>query len=107
MEADEREGGGSEDIPQCDNAGNVAYSVQGIRGKEGKEVTTQTEMWIVEQKERWEDGKLIIYAPTVSQVKAYAEALQCEAYYSQAEEKDRKLRELKSGEARLIVAKHD
>jgi len=87
--------------------------VEGIRGEEGKEVTTQTEMWIVEQKEKWKDGKVIIYVSTVSQVKAYAEALQCEAYYSQAEEKDRKLRELKSGEARLMwrstidVEKHD
>ncbi len=83
---------------------NVKYQVVKVKG-DGRE---EEEGFVVQMIQRvmrgYAEGKTVVYCNSVRKVKELAEALNCEVYYHDAEQKDEKLKEFRDDGERVIVA---
>jgi superfamily II DNA helicase RecQ len=83
---------------------NIRYAVKEI-DEEDAAAKLDTVVRLVQQKiEEYTEGKTVVYCSSVGKVKALAEALNCDGYYHEAEEKEARLEAFMVRQKKAIVA---
>jgi len=82
---------------------NVKYQVVKVKGDDREEKEGFVVQMIQRMMRGYVEGKTVVYCNSVRKVKELTEALNCEGYYHDAEQKDEKLKEFQDGDERMIV----
>jgi superfamily II DNA helicase RecQ len=83
---------------------NVRYAVQEIEGQDAAEKQEAVVQLVHQKMTVYPQGKTVVYCNSVNKVKALAEALGCDGYYHDAEDKEEKLQSFMQGKKKIIVA---
>jgi superfamily II DNA helicase RecQ len=83
---------------------NIRYELKDVSGYEVEEKQTAVVDMIQRKLSQYDQGKTVVYCNSVDKVKVLAEALGCDAYYSEVEDRKGRLERFIRGEKRVIVA---
>src|SRR5271168_497342 len=83
---------------------NIRYRLKDVSGYEAEEKQAAVVDMIQRKLRQYEQGKTVVYCSSVDKVKILAEVLECDAYYSGVEDRERRLEEFVRGKKRIIVA---
>ena len=84
--------------------GNIRYGLEDVSEYEAEEKQTAVVGLVQKKLMQYKQGKTVVYCNSVNKVKALAEALGCDAYYHEVEDREGRLERFMRGEKRLMVA---
>jgi superfamily II DNA helicase RecQ len=83
---------------------NIWYGLKDVSEYEAEEKQAAVVRLIQRKLRQYEQGKTVVYSSSVNKVKALAEILGCDGYYSEVEDRGGRLKAFMTGKKRVIVA---